>query len=81
MGKSNALLDGQPLNAKTAWHGWSVLPFPSPGDLPNPGMEPRSPALQADVSPSEPQGKSHSFMRLLKFKGAGNTGSKMNTKG
>ena len=27
---------------------WSGLPFPSPGDLPNPGMEPRSPALQAD---------------------------------
>ena len=28
---------------------WSGLPFPSPGDLPNPGIEPRSPALQADV--------------------------------
>ena len=27
---------------------WSVLPFPSPGDLPDPGFEPRSPALQAD---------------------------------
>ena len=27
---------------------WSGLPFPSPGDLPNPGTEPRSPALQAD---------------------------------
>ena len=27
---------------------WSGLPFPSPGDLPNPGIEPRSPALQAD---------------------------------
>ena len=27
---------------------WSRLPFPSPGDLPNPGIEPRSPALQAD---------------------------------
>ena len=26
---------------------WSVLPFPSPGDLPDPGIEPRSPALQA----------------------------------
>ena len=31
--------------------------FPSPGDLPNPGIEPRSPALQADSSPAEPQGK------------------------
>ena len=29
---------------------WSGLPFPSPGDLPDPGMEPRSPALQADSS-------------------------------
>ena len=28
---------------------WSGLPFPSPGDLPDPGIEPRSPALQADV--------------------------------
>jgi len=27
---------------------WSEWPFPSPGDLPNPGMKPRSPALQAD---------------------------------
>ena len=27
---------------------WSGLPFPSPGDLPNPGIEPRSPTLQAD---------------------------------
>ena len=35
---------------------WSGLPFPSPGDLPNPGTEPRSPALQADSWLSEPQG-------------------------
>ena len=28
---------------------WSRLPFPSPGDLPNPGIEPRSPALEADT--------------------------------
>ena len=33
---------------------WSGLPFPSPGDLPNPGIEPGSPALQADTLPSEP---------------------------
>ena len=33
---------------------WSGLPFPFPGDLPNPGIEPRSPALQADTSTSEP---------------------------
>ena len=36
---------------------WSGLPFPSPGDLPDPGMESRSPALQADSLPSEPPGK------------------------
>ena len=36
---------------------WSGLPFPSPGDLPNPGTEPRSPALQAASLPSEPRGK------------------------
>ena len=36
---------------------WSGLPFPSPGDLPNPGIEPRSPALQADALTSEPPGK------------------------
>ena len=33
---------------------WSGLPFPSPGDLPDPGMEPRSLALQADTLTSEP---------------------------
>ena len=33
---------------------WSALPFPSPGDLPNPGIKPRSPALQADALTSEP---------------------------
>ena len=32
---------------------WSGLPFPSPGDLPNPGIEPRSPILQADSLPTE----------------------------
>ena len=35
----------------------SGLPFLSPGDLPDPGIEPRSPALQADALPSEPPGK------------------------
>ena len=33
---------------------WSGLPFPSPRDLPNPEIEPRSPALQADALPSDP---------------------------
>ena len=35
---------------------WSGFPFPSPGDLPDPGMEPGSPAVQADSLPSEPLG-------------------------
>ena len=35
---------------------WSGLPFPSSEDLPNPGMEPGSLALQADALPSEPPG-------------------------
>ena len=36
---------------------WSRLPFPSPGNLSDPGMEPRSVALQAGSLPSEPPGK------------------------
>ena len=37
---------------------WSGLPFPSPGYLPDPGIEPRSPALEAESLPTELQGKS-----------------------
>ena len=36
---------------------WSGQPFPSPRDLPNPGIESRSPTLQEDSLPAEPQGK------------------------
>ena len=36
---------------------WSGLPFPSPGDLPNPGIKPRSPAMQAGSLPTDLQGK------------------------
>ena len=36
---------------------WSGLPFPSPGDLPDPGIKPGSPVLQADTLLSEPPGK------------------------
>ena len=36
---------------------WGGLPFPSPGDLPDPGIKPGSPTLQADSLPSEPPGK------------------------
>ena len=38
---------------------WSGLPFLSPGDLPDPGIEPGSPALEADTLTSEPPGKQH----------------------
>ena len=46
---------------------WSGLPFPSPGDLPNPGIEPRSPALQADALTSEPPGKPNVLLGGLYF--------------
>ena len=41
---------------------WSGLPFSSPGDLPNPGIEPRLPALQAESLPSEPPGKPNKLL-------------------
>ena len=40
---------------------WSGLPFPSPGDLPDPGIEPGSPALGADAFTSEPPGTTRLF--------------------
>ena len=43
---------------------WSGLPFPSPGDLPDPGIEPGSAAFQADSLLSEPPGKSKNFIFL-----------------
>ena len=43
---------------------WSGLPFPSPGDLPDLGIEPGFPTLQADALPSEPPGKSKSPINL-----------------
>ena len=47
-----------PLSMDFSWQEyWSGLPFPSPGDLPNPGIEPGSPGLQADSLPSEPPEK------------------------
>ena len=46
---------------------WSGLPFPSPGHLPDPGIEPRSPAMQADALLSEPPGKPQSKQRLSFF--------------
>ena len=44
---------------------WTGLPFASPGDLPDPGIKPGSPALQADVLPSEPPGKPHNDTKIL----------------
>ena len=44
-------------HSATPWtvaHHWSGLPFPSPGDLPDPGIEPTFPALQVDSLLSEP---------------------------
>ena len=49
---------------------WSELPCPTPGDLPDPGIEaasPMSPALQADALPAEPLGKPHSSGTYIKF--------------
>ena len=47
---------------------WSGFPFPSPQDLPNPGIEPRSPTLRADTLPAEPQGKSSQLHCNIKLK-------------
>ena len=44
---------------------WIGLPFPSPWDLPDPGIEPGSPALQADALPSEPPGKLSLYMMFI----------------
>ena len=47
---------------------WSGFPFPSPGDLPNPGIEPRSPTFQADALTSKPPGnmnESKTYVRML----------------
>ena len=45
---------------------WSGLPFPSPGDLPDPGIESRSPALQADALPLSHQGSPYQVLVPLK---------------
>ena len=52
---------------------WSELPFPSPEDLPDPGIEPRSPSLEADASPPEPRGKSYLLKQGYKNSGTLNT--------
>ena len=57
---------------------WSGLPFPSPGDLPDPGIEPRSPSLQADALTSEPPGKPHEDEIRLKELFAANSNLRNN---
>ena len=53
-----------PLSMEFSRQGyWSGLSFPSPGDLPDPGIKPRSPALQADSLPTEPPGKPYGDSR------------------
>ena len=47
---------------------WSGLPFPSPGDLPNPGIEPRSPTLQADALISIPQTPCKYLLCILRLR-------------
>ena len=55
-----------PLSMRFSRQGyWSGLLFPSPGDLPNPEMEPRSPALQADPLLTELQGKPQEYTEEL----------------
>ena len=46
---------------------WIGLPFPSPEDLPHPGIEPGSPALQADTLPSEPPGSLVILVYIIKY--------------
>ena len=52
---------------------WSELPFPSPEDLPDPGIEPRFPSLEADASPPEPGRKSYLLKQEYKNSGTLNT--------
>ena len=51
---------------------WSGLPFPSPGNLPDPGIEPRSLTLRADSLPSEPPGKPSKVRSALRVEHSSN---------
>ena len=46
---------------------WSELPCPSPGDLPDPGIEPGSPVLQVNSLPTEPTGKPNRLLNFVKY--------------
>ena len=52
-------MDSLPLSHREAQEYWSGYPVPSPADLPDPGIEPESLALQVDSSPTELSGKPH----------------------
>ena len=68
---SSVVSDSLPPHGLQGPHGeskqecWSGLPFLSPGDLPNPGIKPESPALQADSLLSEPSGKPTTRIPLI----------------
>ena len=70
--KELELVRSEPARLGSSGHGilqkeyWSQLPFLSPGDLPDPRIEPWSPALQADSLPSEPPGKPQASFQLYK---------------
>ena len=51
----------QPHALYSLWNSPGQNTFPSPGDLPNPGIEPRSPALEADSLPAEPLGEGQEY--------------------
>ena len=56
-----------PLSMKSRQEYWSGFPLPFPGDLPDPGIKPGSPALQADSLLSEPPGKLHNRLTQFNF--------------
>ena len=58
---------------------WSGLPLPFPGDLPDPGIKPRSPTLQVDALTSEPPGKPKIFLCLFLHGLESNPGSSLQT--
>ena len=53
----NCSLPGSSVHGEFSRQYWSGLPYPPPGDLSNPGIEPRSPTMQVDSLPFEPPGK------------------------
>ena len=60
-------LPGSSLHGISRQEYWSGQPFTSPGDLPNPGIEPRSPTLWADSLLSEPPGKPKSTVCIVQY--------------